>query len=152
MREKSKIKLERSYRMSIDDLWNLWTTKEGIESWWGPEGFKTKVHKLDLRPGGEIQYTMFPVAPEQIKFMEESGMDPEHNVRHRYDEIVPKRRLVQTHRVDFIPGVKPYEVQPSVEFQESGPEVRMIITIDPMHSEEWTERVKVLYPSVRKIL
>ena len=24
----------------------------GPQSWWGPEGFTTTVHKLDLRPGG----------------------------------------------------------------------------------------------------
>jgi uncharacterized protein YndB with AHSA1/START domain len=29
---KQKITIERSYRASAEDLWDLWTTKEGIES------------------------------------------------------------------------------------------------------------------------
>lgn len=29
---------ERTYRASVDELWELWTTKEGFESWWPPRG------------------------------------------------------------------------------------------------------------------
>lgn len=134
------IVLERTYRCSINDLWNLWTTKDGIESWWGPDGFKVKVHQLDLRVGGEIHYTMIAVGPEQVKFMKEAGMPLEHDARHIYTEIVPQRRLAQKHQIDFIPGVKPYEVLSAVEFYSNGPEVRMVITLDAMHDEEWTQK------------
>ena len=48
------IRLERTYRATIDEVWDMWTTKEGIESWWGPDGFAVKVRKLDLRAGGEL--------------------------------------------------------------------------------------------------
>ena len=34
----SKFVIERTYRASVDELWDLWTTKEGFESWWPPEG------------------------------------------------------------------------------------------------------------------
>src|SRR5207249_6402569 len=43
---------------SVEDVWELWTTKAGLESWWGPEGFTTAVSKLDLRPRGEFEYAM----------------------------------------------------------------------------------------------
>ena len=33
-----KFVMERTYRASVDELWELWTTKEGFESWWPPEG------------------------------------------------------------------------------------------------------------------
>jgi uncharacterized protein YndB with AHSA1/START domain len=37
------IKFERRYDASVEDLGNLWTTKEGFESWWwGPEGFRVE--------------------------------------------------------------------------------------------------------------
>ena len=62
---KQKITIERSYRASAEDLWDLWTTKEGIESWWGPDGFTTKVLKLDLRAGGELRYEMTRPAPHR---------------------------------------------------------------------------------------
>lgn len=31
-----KIVFERTYRARREELWELWTTKEGFESWWGP--------------------------------------------------------------------------------------------------------------------
>ena len=50
-----KVTVERTYQARLGELWDLWTTKEGIESWWGPGGFTVKVRKLDLRPGGELR-------------------------------------------------------------------------------------------------
>jgi len=141
------ITIERTYRTSVDDLWNLWTTKAGIESWWGPEGFKVKVHELELRVGGQIHYSMIAVAPEQIKFMKQAGMPLEHEVRHAYTEIVPKQRIVQSHVIDFIPGVKPYQTSSVVEFNVHGPDVRMLLTLDAMHDEEWTERARMGWES-----
>lgn len=32
--------LERSYRASLDEVWDLWTSKDGFESWWAPQGFR----------------------------------------------------------------------------------------------------------------
>src|SRR5581483_11632459 len=51
------VRFERRYENAeVQDLWELWTTKEGFESWWGPQGFRVQVHKLDLREGGELLY------------------------------------------------------------------------------------------------
>ena len=33
MTERPKLTLERTFQAAIDDVWELWTTKEGIESW-----------------------------------------------------------------------------------------------------------------------
>jgi uncharacterized protein YndB with AHSA1/START domain len=48
----AKVIIERTYRVRIEDLWELWTTKAGFESWWGPEGFRVEVHALEARGGG----------------------------------------------------------------------------------------------------
>jgi uncharacterized protein YndB with AHSA1/START domain len=69
-----KIVMERTYRAALEEVWALWTTKEGVESWWGPEGFAVAVHHLDLRVGGALQYTMTATAPEQVAFMQGAGM------------------------------------------------------------------------------
>jgi uncharacterized protein YndB with AHSA1/START domain len=50
-----RITMERTYKASVEDLWDLWTPKDGIESWWGPDGFTTKVLELDLRSGGQLR-------------------------------------------------------------------------------------------------
>ena len=74
MTERPKLTLERTFQASIDEVWELWTTKEGIESWWGPEGFSVTVRDLDLRPGGELHYAMTATGTEQVEYMVKAGM------------------------------------------------------------------------------
>ena len=135
-----KIVIERTYAASIEDVWELWTTKEGIESWWGPGGFSVKVHELDLRAGGEMRYAMAAVDPAQVQFMKQAGMPLTTEAKLTYTAIVPGKSIAYTHRADFIPGVEPYDVRNKVEFFAEGGNVRMVLTLDPMHSDEWTQR------------
>jgi uncharacterized protein YndB with AHSA1/START domain len=136
----TKIVIERTYAASIEDLWDLWTTKEGIESWWGPDGFSVKVHELDLRAGGQMRYDMTAIDPAMVQFMKQSGMPLTTPAKLTYTEIVPGKSIAYTHRADFIPGVEPYDIGNKVEFFAEGGNVRMVITLDPMHSDEWTQR------------
>src|ERR1700745_2404462 len=55
---RAQFSIQRAYAASIEEAWALWTTKSGIESWWGPEGFDVAVASLDLRPGGERVFVM----------------------------------------------------------------------------------------------
>jgi uncharacterized protein YndB with AHSA1/START domain len=134
-----KITLERTFRASLEDVWDLWTTKEGLESWWGPEGFVTSVRKLDLRPGGAFEYAMTATEPAQIAALE--AMDfPLTSVAHgTYTEVTPHRRLAYMTVADFIPGIAPYEVAAVIEFHDSSKGVRMLVTEDAMHDKRWTE-------------
>ena len=139
-RPDAKAVIERTYTASIEDVWELWTTEEGIESWWGPDGFSVKVHELDLRPGGEMRYAMTAVTAAQVQFMKRAGMPLTTEAKLTYTAIVPGKSIAYTHRADFIPGVEPYDVGNKVEFFAEGDNVRMIVTLDPMHSDEWTQR------------
>ncbi len=38
-------------------VWKAFTEPERLEQWWGPRGFTTRVHKLELRPGGVFLYS-----------------------------------------------------------------------------------------------
>lgn len=137
---KKRVTLERVYRADIRDVWELWTTKDGIESWWGPGGFAVTVRKLDLRPGGELLYAMTAVAPPQVEFMKKAGMPLTQECRITFTEIVPLQRLAYVHLTDFIPGVEPYDVATVVELQRTPDGVRMVLTFDAMHNDEWTNR------------
>jgi uncharacterized protein YndB with AHSA1/START domain len=64
--------LERTYRARVEELWALWTTKEGFESRWGPEGFRVEVHKLEPKVAGALDYDMIADAPEQVAAMNRS--------------------------------------------------------------------------------
>ncbi len=137
---KRRIKLERTYQAAIENVWDLWTTREGIESWWGPDGFEVKVRHLDLRPGGELRYAMTAVGPPQVEFMKSAGLPLTTEARIVYSEVLRHRRLAYLQLADFIPGVEPYDVATTVELQPGSSGVRMILTFDAMHDEEWTQR------------
>ena len=137
---KKRITLERTYRADIQDVWDLWTTKEGIESWWGPGGFAVTVRKLELQPGGELLYAMTAIDPPQVAFMKKAGMPLTQECRITFTEVVPPRRLAYIHLTDFIAGVEPYDVATVVELHTMFDEVRLVLTIDAMHNDEWTDR------------
>ncbi len=112
-----KITFQRTFRAIVEDVWDLWTTKEGLESWWGPEGFATTVRKLDLRPGGEFEYAMTATSPDLIEGMKSAGLPLTSVARGTYTEVTPPQRLAYTTLADFIPGVAPYEVAAVAEIQ-----------------------------------
>jgi hypothetical protein len=46
------------------------------------------------------------------------------------------------HVIDFLPGVKPYDSTIVVEFFPAGERVRMVVTLSPMHDEEFSQMQK----------
>jgi uncharacterized protein YndB with AHSA1/START domain len=137
--ERRKVTLERTFTASIEEVWDLWTTKEGLESWWGPEGFAVKVLRLDLRPGGELVYKMTAIGSDQIEFMKKAGMPLMSETRVTFTEVVPPKRLAYTTLADFIPGVEPYHAATAVELYENADSVKLVLTQDAMHDEHWTQ-------------
>jgi len=133
-----KIVVERTYRVKVDELWSLWTTKEGFESWWGPEGCRVEVRTLEARAGGRLEYAMIVEGAEQIAAVKRLGLSVSQEVRARFDELRPRERLTLLHVMDFVPGVQPYESTIAADFFSLGESSRMVITIYPLHSEEYT--------------
>ena len=127
---RGRITIERFYRAAIEDVWDLWTTKDGIVT----------VQKLDLRPGCQLLYAMTAIDPPQVEFMKKAGMPLSHDARITYTEVSPPHRLAYIHLADFIPGVEPYDVATVVELESRSEGVRMVLTLDPMHNDEWTSR------------
>ena len=87
-----------------------------------------------------MSYAMTAVEPAQVKFMKQQGMPLTTEARLTYTEVFSGKSISYTHRADFIPGVEPYDVGNKVEFFVRGESVRMVVTLDPMHSDEWTQR------------
>ena len=137
---RERVTIERTYDgVTLVDVWEMWTTKDGIEAWWGPEGFAVTVRSIDLRAGGALDYTMRAIDAGQIESMEKAGMPIAIDHRLMYTEVSPPRRLAFSHYADFIPGVEPYEVTHVVEFIEVPGGVRLSLAIDRMHDDYWTE-------------
>ena len=149
---RAQFSIQRTYAASIDEAWALWTTKSGIESWWGPEGFDVTVTSLDLHPGGDLIYLMTAVAPEQVAFMKRAGMPLTSECKVTYTEVSPPSRLTYKTLADFVPGVAPYEVATVVELQPATEGVKLTITFDAMHDDVWTERARAGHESqMRKL-
>jgi len=141
--DRPKLTLERTYPAFAEEVWELWTTKEGIESWWGPEGFSVAVRALDLRPGGDLLYTMSATAPEQMEFLVKAGMPLSTDHKLTFTEVEPPRTLAYRAMADFIPGVAPYEVETLLELHEVPDGVRLVLTFDAMHDDRWTQLAKL---------
>lgn len=129
--------IERTFKASPARLWDLWTTKKGVEAWWGPEGFITKVEALDPRVGGAFEYQMTAVGSEQVAALEGMGLPLVNHARNVFTDVASERRLAFKTRVDFIPGVLPYEVVMEVEFHRVRAGTKIVVTSSRMHNEQF---------------
>jgi uncharacterized protein YndB with AHSA1/START domain len=128
--EARPIRFERVYDGPVEDLWALWTTKEGFAEWFAPEGCRVEVPALDLRVGGAFDHVMTAVGDAQVAQMESVLGTRSARARGRFLEIVPHRRLHIRMTMDFVPGVETYPYDIVVEFHAEGERVRMVVTAD----------------------
>ena len=141
MKAAEPIRLERTYDTSPATIWELWTSAEGIESWWSPDGFVTEVRKLEVRPGGELVYAMTATAPEQVEFMTNAGMPLTTESRKTFTEVSEPTRLAYNSLIDFVPGQEPYEHLTVVELTPADDGASVVMTVDPLHDQTWTDRL-----------
>ncbi len=137
-----KTTIERTYKATLEEIWELWTTKDGFESWWGPDGFRAEVHAIEAREGGPLHYSMIAATLEMVAAMKQMGQPASSEVHGRFAVIEPYKRLALAQMIDFLPGVKPYETTMLVELTRLGDRVRMVVTLDRMHSEQFSDMQK----------
>ncbi len=136
---KKAFTIERTFKTTPERMWALWTTKEGVESWWAPEGSTMKVYALELKPGGTFDYEHTATTPEQVAEMKRLGMPLSIRVRNVYLEVVRPRRLALKTTIDFVPDVAPYVVTTEVDFVKVKDGTKVVFTSSKMHSEAWGE-------------
>lgn len=135
----SNLVIERTYAAEVDELWDLWTTKDGFESWWGPQEFRADVHTIEPRQGGILRYDMVADTPEAVAAMERMGAPTRQPCRGTFSEFQPHERLVLTQVIDFLPGIEPYDSTIAVDFFAAGQDhVRMVVTLSQMHDAATT--------------
>ena len=66
-------------------VFDAWTDAKHVGNWWGPRGFTTTTHEMDVRPGGVWRLTMH--GPD--------GVDYQNKIT--YLEVVKPERLVYDH-------------------------------------------------------
>jgi uncharacterized protein YndB with AHSA1/START domain len=132
------IVIERTYRASIEDLWALWTTKAGFEAWWGPAGCHVKVHDLETRAGGALEYDMIADSPDAIAETKNLGLPPFQRTRAWFGEFRPHQRLTLVHGMDFISNAEPREHTIEVDFSSADGKASMVVTVHPHVDPRWT--------------
>lgn len=132
-------RLERTYDAPAELIWELLTTAAGLDEWWAPDGFETQVSELELKPGGQLRYTMTATAPEQVAFLRNTGNPLSVELRKTFTEIASPVRLSYLSLIDFVPGHEPYEHLTTIDIQPAGDRTNVIMAIDPLHDETWTQ-------------
>lgn len=134
------VTIERHYPASPAEVWEMWTTPEGIEAWWGPDGFAVQVHALDVRPGGTMRYSMRATDDAIAAFLRSQGQATETTHEITFVEVVPYRLLASRHPVDFVPEVETYEIGIRLELRPDAGGTRLRLVLDAMHDQVWTDR------------
>ena len=76
--------LEREIDVPIELVWRAWTTPKHLREWFAPKPWTITACDLDLRPGGELNFTMR--SPDGQEFANTQC----------YLEVAPFERLVTT--------------------------------------------------------
>jgi uncharacterized protein YndB with AHSA1/START domain len=80
-----EIVISRTFAAPRQLVWEAWTDPAQVGIWWGPNGFTTTTHEMDVRPGGMWVYDMH--GPDGTTYPNWI----------RYLEIEAPRRLVYDH-------------------------------------------------------
>lgn len=70
-----------------DLLWRMWTDPTHVAKWWGPRGFTTTIHQMDVEPGGIWRFVMH--GPDGVDYDNEMV----------FTEVEKPERLVYSHIV-----------------------------------------------------
>jgi uncharacterized protein YndB with AHSA1/START domain len=115
-------------------VFSAWTDPAQIERWWGPRGFVTISHQMDVRPGGAYRFGM------------RSPQGTEHWKRGVYREIVAPERIVFTYAWIGEDGRPGHETLVTVTFEAVSAKTRLTlhqaafetIAARDDHTEGWT--------------
>ena len=135
-------RIERTYHASAELVWEVLTTSAGLEEWWGPDGFETRVTELELRPGGQVRYTMTATGAEQVAFVENLCLPLSNEFRRTYTEVARPARLAYLSLIDFVPDQEPYEHLTVIDIEAAGDGTSLVMTINPLHDEAWTQEYR----------
>jgi uncharacterized protein YndB with AHSA1/START domain len=80
-----EMRITRMLKAPIELVWDVWTKPEHIVNWWGPSGFTSTIHIMDVQQDGEWKLTLH--GPDGTNFPNRST----------FKEIVPLKKMVFEH-------------------------------------------------------
>lgn len=103
-----EIVITRIFDAPREMVFDAWVNPEHVGKWWGPTGFTTTTHEINVRPGGVWRFIMH--GPD--------GTNYDNQIV--YDEIAKPERLVYTH------GPAP-KFQSTVTFADQGGKTKVTL-------------------------
>lgn len=76
---------EETFNVPVELMWKAWTDPDHIAVWWGPAGFTTTIHVMDVQQNGEWKLTLH--GPDGTNY-------PNRSI---YQEIDPFKKIVFEH-------------------------------------------------------
>lgn len=105
-------------------VFEAWTDPKHLAQWWGPNGFRSTIQEMDVRPGGSWRLIMH--GPDGTDYKNESV----------FLEVVKPERLVYSHN-------SAPKFQVTVTFEEQGGKTKLIMWMVFDTAEERNRTVKV---------
>lgn len=106
-----EIKMSRLINAPRELVFKVWTDPKHIAQWWGPNGFTTTTHEMELKPGGEWRFIMH--GPD--------GRDYPNKII--YIDVEEPERLVYIHGNDD--DTEPVNFHVTVTFEKEGDKTRL---------------------------
>jgi uncharacterized protein YndB with AHSA1/START domain len=94
-------------------VWQAWTDPRHIAQWWGPNGFTTTIHAMEVKPGGVWRYIMH--GPD--------GTDYPNKIVYR--EVIKPERLVYDHSGEDEGDMHSFRASVTFSERDGKTEVRM---------------------------
>src|SRR5579871_3024258 len=106
-----EILVTRVFDAPRERVFEAWTDPKHVAQWWGPRGFTTTIHEMDVRPGGVWRLVMR--GPDGVDY----------NNRIVFIEVVKPERLIYKHEPEE--GSEPVSFQVTVDFAKAGDKTRL---------------------------
>jgi uncharacterized protein YndB with AHSA1/START domain len=108
-----EIVITRVFHAPRELVFDAWTDPRHISSWWGPKGFTTTIHEMDVRPGGNWRLTMH--GPD--------GTDYKNRIV--FIEVKRPERLIYAHQPEH--GTEAVTFETTVTFADLGASTRLTL-------------------------
>jgi uncharacterized protein YndB with AHSA1/START domain len=116
-----RLEVRRIFDAPRERVFRAWTEAEALKRWFAPENVSVVLSEADVVVGGE--YRVHMQAPDKL-----------HQVRGRYREVDPPRRLVFTWQWET--NADEHETLVTVEFEDRGDQTEVVLRHDGFRNDE----------------
>jgi uncharacterized protein YndB with AHSA1/START domain len=94
-------------------VWKAWTEPEHVGHWWGPNGFRTTIHEMNVRPGGVWRFVLhgpdgmdyrnecvFAAVREPSRLVWDHVSGPRFHATVRFEEVAGGTKVTMRMRFD----------------------------------------------------